>query len=78
MNLEVTGESAAPAQPQYDLSDWLVLVLVGGGFVAAWVYVFLHPSPEAFGICVGGVGTFGAIFHGLRVHDDKQPDRKDG
>lgn len=55
--------------------DWLVMFLVAGAFVASWVYVFTHPSDTAFGVCVGGVGTFGAIFHGIRVHDDKEPDK---
>jgi hypothetical protein len=77
MNLEVTGVSEPPIS-RPDLSDRLVLVLVAGGFVASWTYVFMHPSPEAFGICVAGVGTFVAAFHAIRVHDDKQPDRKDG
>jgi hypothetical protein len=69
---------AAPASPpQYDLRDWVTLVLIGAGFAASWVYVFIHPSVEAFGICVGAVGTFGAAFHWLCVRDDKTPDRKD-
>lgn len=75
MNLEVT--EAAPAQASYDLSDWLVLILAVGCFVASWAFVFLHPTVEAFGICIGGTVTNGGLFHLLRVHDDKQPDRKD-
>lgn len=76
MNLEVTGESPAPPS-RPDASDRLVLILVACGFIASWTYLFLHPSDTAFGICVGGVGTFVAAFHAIRVHDDKQPDRKD-
>jgi hypothetical protein len=75
LNLEVTAITAAPA-PAFDLRDWFTLGLVAGGFVASWVYVFLHPSVEAFGICVGAVGTFSSVFHWLCVHDDKSPDRK--
>jgi len=77
VNLEVTDvKDLAPTPAKYDLSDWLILGLISGGFIASWTYVFLHPSEGAFGICVGGVGTFGAIFHGLRLHDDKTPDSK--
>jgi hypothetical protein len=75
VNLEV--EKVTPVIPRPDARDWLTVALIGGGFIASWVYVFVHPSVEAFGIVVGGVGTFGAIFHGLSVHDDKQPDRKE-
>jgi hypothetical protein len=81
VNLEVTGETnhtEAPAQPPYDLRDIVTLGLIGGGFIASWVWVFLHPTVEAFGICVGAVGTFGAVFHWLCMRDDKVPDRKEG
>lgn len=74
---EETEHPSAPAQPGYDLRDWLTLVLMGGGFSASWTYVFLHPSVAAFSICVGAVGTFGAVFHKICVNDDKVPDRKD-
>ncbi len=57
-----------------DARDWVTLLLIGGGFVASWVYVFLHPSVETYGICIGAVGTFGAIFHWIAVFDDKRPD----
>jgi len=78
MNLEVTAVTdAGGTTNRPDARDWICLGLVGGGFIASWGYVFLHPSDTAFGICVGGVGTFGAIFHALTIHDDKQPDRKD-
>ncbi len=76
MNLEVTDVTSAPARP--DLKDWIVMTLLGSGFVASWAYVFAHPSVEAFGICMGGQGTFVAAFHWIGVHDDKTPDRKDG
>jgi hypothetical protein len=74
MNLEVT---AVTEPPKRDASDWAVLALVAGGFVASWAYVFMHPSDTAYGICVGGVGTFGGLFHFLTMHDDKIPDRKE-
>lgn len=76
MNLEVQAESAAPAQPRYDLSDWLVLIMIACSFVASWVYVFMHPSDTNFGICVGGVATSGGLFQFLRISDDKRPDVK--
>jgi hypothetical protein len=76
-SIEPAGESSSPAQPGYDLRDWLTLILMGGGFTASWVYVFEHPSDTNFGICVGAIGTFGAVFHWLCVKDDKMPDRKD-
>jgi len=57
-----------------DASDWIALALIGGGFIASWIYVFIHPSVTAYGICVGAVGTFGAIFHWICVLDDKKPD----
>lgn len=82
MNIEIQSESElkadAPAQAEYDLRDWLTLALNAAGFVASWVYVFLHPSVEAFVTCTAAVGAFGAIFHWLCVRDDKAPDRKDG
>lgn len=59
----------------WELDDWLTMALISGGFVASWTYVFMHPSDTVFGICVGSVGTFGAIFHGLRVRDDKETDK---
>lgn len=67
----------APSQPRYDLSDWLVLMMIAVSFLASWVYVWVHPSDIAFGVCVGGVGTFGGLFQYLRIKDDKIPDRKD-
>jgi hypothetical protein len=74
MSESTTG---APAQPQWDLSDWLVLALVIGCFFACWIYAFIHPSEGTFGICVGGTVTNGGLFHMIRTHDDKVPDRKD-
>lgn len=68
---------APSAPPEYDLRDWITLALIGAGFVASWVYVFVHPSEGAFLTCTAAVGTFGAIFHGLSVHDDKTPDHKE-
>jgi hypothetical protein len=77
VNIAITGETHTdPAQPQYDLSDWLVIVLAIGCFVLCWLYVFLHPSPEVFGIGVGATVTNGSLFHMIRVHDDKRPDAK--
>lgn len=66
-----------PAQPAYDLSDWLTLVAAIGGFTLPWVYAFMHPSVEAFGICVTATVTGGSIYHAIRVHDDKKPDAKE-
>lgn len=60
-----------------DARDWVAMIVVGGGFVASWVYVFMHPSEAAFTVTVGAVGTFGAIFHWLCVHDDKIPDHRE-
>lgn len=78
MNLEVAAVTPAePSRFEFDIRDWITLFLVASGFIASWVYVFLHPSVEAFGICVGAVGTFSSIFHWLCVHDDKAPDRKE-
>ena len=77
MNLEVTAVSEqAPAKS--DVKDWIVMTLLGAGFVASWTYVFAHPGTEAFGICMGGQGTFIAAFHWISMKDDKSPDRKDG
>lgn len=61
-------------KPRPDYRDYLTMFLVAGGFVAAWVYVFVHPSAEAFGMCIGGMGTFTGLFHFIAVRDDKIPD----
>lgn len=71
MNLEVAKVSGPIER---DFRDVAVLTLISGGFLASWIYVFLHPSDAAFGVCVGGTGAWGCIFHGLTVHDDKVPD----
>jgi hypothetical protein len=60
----------------FDIRDWIVMVLLASGFVASWGYVFVHPSDAAFGICMGGQGTFVAAFHWMTVRDDKSPDMK--
>jgi len=57
-----------------DNRDWVTLTLIACGFIASWVYAFIHPSNEVYAICVGGVGTFGAIFHWICVRDDKEKD----
>jgi uncharacterized BrkB/YihY/UPF0761 family membrane protein len=63
------------ASNRFDARDWLVLILVGGGFAAAWTWVFLHPSVSAYLACIGGnAATYGA-FHFLTQRDDKVPDR---
>lgn len=78
MNLEVTGVSdpTAPAQPHYDLSDWIVLFLAVGCFVVPWVYVFMHPSVETFALTLAATVTSGTVYHMVDVHDDKKPDAK--
>lgn len=75
MNLEVTDVTRAPPA-RNAVQDWAVLVLIGAGFVASWVYVFMHPSPGAFMTCIGGTGTWSIAFHWIVMRDDKEPDRK--
>jgi len=57
-----------------DARDWVVMGLMGSGFIASWVWVFLHPSEGSYMVCLGATGTFGAIFHWLTVYDAKQED----
>ena len=78
MNLEVMGVTEPPARTVgwADAKDWFAMLFLGAGYVAQWAYVFLHPSTEAFGICVGSLGVFGTAFHWIAVKDDKVPDRK--
>ena len=59
-----------------DARDWAVLILVGGGFVASWVYVFIHPCNQAYLACLGSTGAFGAVFHWIVTLDDKNPDER--
>lgn len=73
MNLEVTGVTSHE-RPRPDYRDWLTVFLVAGSWIAAWTYVFIHPSAETFGICIGGVSAFSSLFHLIAVRDDKIPD----
>jgi hypothetical protein len=75
VNVEITGVTDHD-RPRPDYRDYLTVFLVTGGFIASWVYVFMHPSPEAFGICIGGVGAFSSLFHLIAVRDDKTPDAR--
>ena len=61
-----------------DAKDIVVLSLVCFIVLASWVYVFIHPDAGAvaFGICVGGTGTFGGMLHWLWIRDDKTPDQR--
>lgn len=75
MNLSI---EEAPARPRPNMSDIVVLLLLLAGFLASWVYVFMHPSPEAFIAVVTSQGTFVGAYHMISVHDDKVPDRNVG
>lgn len=71
MNLAVARVSGPNER---DFRDVAVLTLISAGFLGSWIYVFMHPSDVAFGVCVGGTGAWGCIFHWLTVRDDKVPD----
>jgi amino acid permease len=61
-----------------DAKDIVVLSLAVFIVLASWGYVYLHPDAGAvaYGICVGGTGSIGALLHMLWIRDDKAPDRK--
>lgn len=71
MNLEVTGVTGPTP---YDIRDRIVLALLGAGFIASWVYTFLHPSVAVFVACIGGTGAWSCGFHWICVRDQKIPD----
>lgn len=76
MNLEATAVTGHE-RPRPDYRDWLTVFLIAGGFIASWIFVFMHPSTEVFGICIGGMGAFSSLFHLIAVRDDKIPDARD-
>jgi membrane associated rhomboid family serine protease len=76
MTLEITDERLI--RPKNAIQDWTVLLLIAAGFIASWVYLFLHPSAGAFGVCVGGTGAWSVAFHWIVTRDDKEPDRREG
>jgi len=55
-----------------DAKDWYVMLHMGAILLAATAFVFLHP--EFFPTYCMFVGTVGAIFNWLVMHDDKVPD----
>lgn len=56
------------------MKDWYVMLHMGSVMMASTYFVFLHP--EVFVQWSMFVGSIGAIFHWLVIHDDKVPDAR--
>ena len=67
-------ERRPPVKPCLDCGDWIVVLFLFAFATAGAVWIFKHPSAEAFGLWTGTLATSGAVFHWLRVHDQKQAD----
>jgi hypothetical protein len=74
VNLEVAAVSEPGRPPERDFTDVAVLTLISAGFLASWMYVFMHPGDTAYVACVGGTGAWGCVFHWLTIRDQKVPD----
>jgi hypothetical protein len=57
-----------------DCRDWFVMLVITAAFNAGTVWIFIHPSNEAFIAWCGLVATMGGIYHWLNVRDSKAPD----
>lgn len=57
-----------------DYRDFAVLVLVTMGWVAATLFLFIHPSATNFATWAGFGATVGGVYHFLCVNDDKRVD----
>lgn len=55
-------------------TDWFVLGNVTAIFLVATVYVFMHPSAEAFAVWGTACATVVSAYHWLTVKDSKEKD----
>lgn len=58
----------------WDLTDWLIAFLVTAAWIAATVFLFIHPDPLNFATWATVSGTLVGVYHWLRVRDDKIKD----
>lgn len=61
-------------KPCLDCGDWIVVAFLFAFAITGAVYLFKHPSIEAYIAWLGILATAGGIFHWLRVKDQKVAD----
>ena len=59
----------------WDLSDWLIMILITAAWAASTVFLFKHPDPINFGTWATLAGTMIGAYHWMRVRDDKLEDK---
>ena len=57
-----------------ELKDWFVVILVAAVWIAATIFVFLHPDSVNFATWATVTSVMTGFYHYMMVRDSKVPD----